>query len=153
MTLTIPDRNRAVKALLLRTYPGVGLSVKAGSGTAHHWIMIEFYRKVENPPGMLHNQVHDAIVDLIVSAGIHVHTYVGDGEYKGKCISTTMPHTGSPTGDPTRDDIADQLAGMARDGWSQATVKEGKTKSGCPLITLTFSDGQAFNFTITRVRS
>lgn len=41
-----------------------------------------------------------------------------------------------------------------KEGWSRsAKVDVGVTTSGCPLITFTLDDGQAFNITITRVRS
>lgn len=92
MTINVPERNRAVKKLLQLTYPGVKVSVKAGDGTAYHWIMIEFSDRVGLPKGMMHNRVTDAIEDLIVGAGIHISTYVGDGDYHGRCISIRMPH-------------------------------------------------------------
>jgi hypothetical protein len=96
MTINIPERNRAIKKLLLATYPGTNLSVKAGNGTARHWVYIEFFRRVGNPPGMTHNRVADAIADLIVGAGIEVSTFPRDDAGRNfgtlPCINITMPH-------------------------------------------------------------
>lgn len=74
----VPERNRKIKRLLQQTYPGVPISVTAGSGTAYRWVNITFRKKVGNPPGMLHNNVNDAIIDLIVSAGIYIATFPRD---------------------------------------------------------------------------
>jgi len=102
--IDVKARNRRVKQLLEQTYllratnanaplcPGVKISVTAGRGTAYHWINIEFDKRVPLPAGMMHNRVEEAIEDLIIGAGIYVSTYVGDGEYTGKCISIRMPH-------------------------------------------------------------
>jgi hypothetical protein len=102
--IKVPERNRAVKKLLEETYllrahdakeplcPGVKISVRAGTGTAYHWIMIEFNKRVPLPAGMMHNRVEEAIEDLIISAGIHISTFNSDGDYTGKCISIRMPH-------------------------------------------------------------
>lgn len=94
MNINVPARNRAVKKLLETTFPGVGVRVHAGRGTAYHWIEIEFDQRVGLPAGMLHNRVEEAIEDLIVGAGIHVSTYVNSDGWPGggKCVSIRMPH-------------------------------------------------------------
>jgi hypothetical protein len=104
MTIDIPKRNRNVKRLLQETYllrapnasaplcPDVKISVRAGNGTAYHWIMIEFSKRVPLPPGMSHNRIEEAITDLIIGAGIHVSTFASDGDYVGKCVSVRVPH-------------------------------------------------------------
>lgn len=82
----IPARNRAVKALLIKTYgKDCGISVTAGRGTAYHWIEIRF----ATTPQVLQEsyaRATDIIEGLIRAAGIKVHTYCSDGDYEGTCI-------------------------------------------------------------------
>lgn len=93
--IDVPARNRAVKRLLQLTYPDVKISVKAGNGTAYHWIDITFDKRVDQPKGMMHNRFEDAIEDLIVGAGIYVSSYPADdygGGRMNRCIVIHMPH-------------------------------------------------------------
>lgn len=86
----VPERNRKIKKLLEQTYllrgdtalaplcPGLKISVTAGKGTSYRWVNIRFSKRPPNPRGMLHNNVEEAIVDLIVGAGIYIATFPRD---------------------------------------------------------------------------
>lgn len=89
-TINVPERNRAVKALLVRTY-GVGVSVKAGRGTAYHWIDVEFFRMPDELRSLDGIKRDDAITNLIRANGIHVGTFNSDGDYTGDCIEVKFP--------------------------------------------------------------
>lgn len=83
-SIDVPERNKQVKALLKRTFPSVPISVKAGRGTAYHWIEITFGVRVPSST--------KAIEDLIIGSGIRFSTYPGDGfSGGGNCIAVTMP--------------------------------------------------------------
>lgn len=75
----------------------------------------------------------------------------------------TRPRASAPTTAPDREraDVANYIEQALRESpafqnkecWStKATVDVSATTSGCPLITFTLDDGQAFNITITRAR-
>jgi hypothetical protein len=63
--------------------------------------------------------------------------------------------------DQERQSVADFIAQSLREApyfqesesWKTSTLEQRVNTSGCPLITLTLGDGQAFNITITRKRS
>lgn len=94
ITLRIPERNRAVKALLQRTYPGVNISVRAGRGTAHHWIDIEFFRLPDELRGLSNPRVCDLLTKLIRDNDLHVSTYAGDGQSGGgDCLDVRLPRS------------------------------------------------------------
>lgn len=90
-TVNVPERNRAIKKLLVHTY-GVGVGVKAGRGTAYHWIEVEFFRM---PDELRHYsngfKRGEIVTKLIRDNGIHVSTYSGDGDYTGDCIEVKFP--------------------------------------------------------------
>lgn len=90
-TVNVPERNRAVKKLLQATYGGCAISVKAGNGTAYHWIEIEFKRMPEELRSVKGNARDDVVTKLIRANGIHISTYVSDGDYTGDCISVKFP--------------------------------------------------------------
>jgi hypothetical protein len=88
---SINERNKAVKKLLVATYGGVNISVRAGTGTARHWIHIEFMRMPEELRSCKNGLERASRVQaLIEAAGIFIHTYSSDGDYTGKCIETTV---------------------------------------------------------------
>lgn len=87
MSTNIPARNRAIKKLLQETYHGAKVSVRAGNGTAYHWVHVEFLSMPEElKPFTNGNLRHAHVLAVIESAGIHIHTYAGDDDYTGNCI-------------------------------------------------------------------
>lgn len=88
--LSVPERNRAIKTLLIRTYgKEAGISVRAGRGTAYHWIEI----KIAVSPASLRVSYGEAcakLVNQIRANGLHVSTYSSDGDFTGDCLSLTL---------------------------------------------------------------
>lgn len=85
--VNVPQRNRAIKKLLQGLYGGVNISVKAGRGTAYHWICIEFMRMPEELRSFKNGLERSNFVEAkIEQAGIFIHGYTGDGDYSGKCV-------------------------------------------------------------------
>jgi hypothetical protein len=107
-SINVTERNKRIKRLLEETYllraatanaalcPGVKISVTAGKGTAYHWVYIKFDKRVPLPAGMMHNRIEDAIVDLIVGAGIPISTFPRDDAGRDfgdlPCVTVSMPH-------------------------------------------------------------
>lgn len=96
MTISVPERNRAIKKLLQATYGGVNISVRAGTGTAYHWVDIDFMRMPEELRPFKNGKLREAhVLAVIDNAGIHISTFSGDGEYTGRCITIKVrgvPH-------------------------------------------------------------
>lgn len=96
----IPSRNRAVKALLEKTYGKGCASVTAGTGTAYRWVNIKFKTVPEALRLPTYNQVHAVIDALILGAGIELSTYSASdmgGDEKNTCVAITMPRIGEGT--------------------------------------------------------
>jgi hypothetical protein len=89
-TINVPERNRAIKRLLIRTYgKQAGISVRAGSGTAYHWVEIV----MTDAPASLriaYGQACDALCALIRANGIDISTFASDGDYTGDCLTLTL---------------------------------------------------------------
>lgn len=82
----IPARNRSVKKLLVKTYgKEAGISVRAGNGTAYHWIVITM---LDAPASLrvAYGEACDALCALIRANGLDVSTYASDGDYTGDCL-------------------------------------------------------------------
>jgi hypothetical protein len=90
-TITIPERNRAIKDLLKKTYHGAKISVRGGTGTAYHWVHIEFLSMPEElKPCANGVERHKHVEAVIDGAGIYIHTYTSDGDYQGRCIEISV---------------------------------------------------------------
>lgn len=55
--------------------------------------------------------------------------------------------------DITRDLLATHVARVIGAAWVGAKVDSSVTTSGCPLIKISFPDGDAFHLTVTRARA
>lgn len=93
---SVPERNKAIKKLLQEKYHGARISVRAGNGTAYRWVHIEFLSMPDElkpyANGMERTRHVEATID---AAGIHINTYLGDGDYEGRCIEIKVrgvPH-------------------------------------------------------------
>lgn len=80
-TINIPERNRAIKRLLQEKFPLIAISVRAGDGTAYHWVYIKFARRPDPMP--VQNDVNgtrftDHIAGLIRAADIHLSEFPRD---------------------------------------------------------------------------
>lgn len=83
----VPERNRAVKALLEKTYGKGCVSVRADRGTAYHWIAIEFVKKPEALLGQTYGQTIAAIEAMLDENNIYYSTYADDMGGDHSCIS------------------------------------------------------------------
>lgn len=90
--ISVPERNRAIKKLLQAAY-GASIKVKAGTGSAHHWVHVTIDVKPEELAHCrTYAQVCDAVIALCRANGIELHTFyddVGDGT----CLNVTLPRS------------------------------------------------------------
>lgn len=95
----VPARNRAIKSLLQREYPGIAISVRAGHGTGYHWVHVEFARRPDPMP--VKNDVNgvaftDHIAGLIRGADIYLSEFPRDdaGRDYGMlpCLTVKIPY-------------------------------------------------------------
>lgn len=94
MTVTVPERNRAIKKLLEATYGKGCVSVKAGNGTAYHWVEIKFINSVPEALIVASGRYGDLcgkLEALIRDAGIYLSSWTDDMGDDRTCISITMP--------------------------------------------------------------
>jgi hypothetical protein len=76
--ITVPERNRAIKKLLEKTYGKGCASVRAGDGTAYRWVQINFFEKPEALRKAPYGHMVDALETLIRGAGIYLSTFPDD---------------------------------------------------------------------------
>lgn len=77
----VPARNRAIKRLLQTAFPLISISVRAGDGTAYHWVYVKFARRPDPMP--VQNDINgtrftDHVAGLIRAAGIHLSEFPRD---------------------------------------------------------------------------
>lgn len=76
-TINVPERNRAIKKLLQAKFGGINISVRAGNGTAYHWVYVKFARRPDPMPAQA-TAFADHIAGLIREAGIHLSEFPRD---------------------------------------------------------------------------
>ena len=103
MTILVPARNRAIKSLLQRTFPGISISVRAGNGTGYHWVHVEFSRRPDPMPTVSDingNAFTDHIAGLIRGAGIELSEFPRDDAGRDfgmlPCLTVKLPHQVRP---------------------------------------------------------
>jgi hypothetical protein len=101
-TINVPERNRAIKRLLQTAFPLIAISVRAGSGSAYHWVYIKFSRRPDPMPvtsDINGTRFTDHIAGLIRSADIHLSEFPRDdaGRDHGMlpCLVVDLPRVPS----------------------------------------------------------
>jgi hypothetical protein len=78
-TVNVPERNRAIKRLLQTAFPLIAISVRAGNGTAYHWVYVKFARRPDPMPVQNDtNGFTDHIAGLIRAADIYLSEFPAD---------------------------------------------------------------------------
>lgn len=101
-TINVPERNRAIKRLLQEKFPLIAISVKAGNGTAYHWVNVRFARRPDPMPvvdDINGKNFADHIAGLIRAADIHLSEFPRDdaGRDYGMlpCLNVDLPRVQS----------------------------------------------------------
>lgn len=94
-TINVPERNRAIKRLLQTAFPLISISVRAGNGTAYHWVYVKFARRPDPMPAAdVGNRFTDHIAGLIGAAGIELSNFPASDDGTGgmlPCLVVDLP--------------------------------------------------------------